>query len=163
MRENTGRASKATASFDWVRLLMLFLMACSIALFLVVVKIVRSTEKEVQVTNPASLSRPAEEPRSQAGVTRAHSRNKGNRRNVVRTAPKTSTIHIKDDSTPVFQSNSADSTLVKSLKKGDQVRSGGIEIIDSTGSWTLIQNSGRSGFVPSEMLERESPAKQAKQ
>ena len=72
-------------------------------------------------------------------------------------------MQVKDDSTPVFHSNSADSALVKSLKKGDEVRSGGLQIIDSQGSWTLIQKSGRSGFVPSEMLERKSPTEQAQQ
>ena len=72
-------------------------------------------------------------------------------------------MNVKDDSTPVFHSNSSGSAVVKSLKKGDEVKSGGLQIIDSNGTWTLIQKSGRSGFVPSEMLERKSPTKQAQQ
>src|SRR5262245_18097572 len=154
MRENTRRASKATGSFDWARFFLLFSMACAVGLFVIAVKMTRSREasspKEVQVTNLGSVSRSAEKPRSQAAYSRkrakAHTRNKGN---------KQGGIHVKHDS-PLFQSNSADSALLKSRKKGDEVRSGGLEIIDSRGAWTLIQKSGRSGFVPSEMLERDS-------
>jgi hypothetical protein len=160
MREITRRASKARASFDWARFFLLFSMACAVGLFVIAVKMTQSREassrKEVQVTNPASVSQSAEKPRSQAAHSKKkanHSRNKGSERGGIR---------VKDDST-VFQSNSADSAQVKSLKKGDEVRSGGLEIIDPQGSWTLIQKSGRSGFVPSEMLQRESPTSQAKQ
>jgi hypothetical protein len=160
MRGNTRRASKATGSFDFARFFLLFSMACAVGLFVIAVKMTRSREasspKEVQVTNPGSVSLSAEKPRSQAAYLKkkatAHSRKKGNEQGG---------LHVKDDS-PVFQSNSADSAFVKSLKKGDEVRSGGLEIIDSRGAWTLVQKSGRSGFVPSEMLERDSPTKPAK-
>jgi hypothetical protein len=71
-------------------------------------------------------------------------------------------LNVKTDSTPVFQSNSANSGLVTSLQKGDKVRSGGIEIIDPKGSLTLIQGAGRSGFVSSESLERKTPVEEAR-
>jgi hypothetical protein len=51
--------------------------------------------------------------------------------------------------------------LVTSLKKGDQVKSGGLQIIDPRGSWTLVQGKGRSGFVPSELLEQQAPIEEA--
>jgi hypothetical protein len=70
-------------------------------------------------------------------------------------------LNVKMDSTPVFQSNSANSSQVTSLQKGDEVRSRGIEIIDPRGSWTLIQGAGRSGFVSSESLERKISVEQA--
>jgi hypothetical protein len=155
-------------------------MGCAIGLIAMVVKVTRPTEafsspKEVQLTNPAKDSRSSKKPRSQAGyskkkadTTSAHSRSvEGNGIRTVGPSSEpeqnASTMNVKDDSTPVFQSNSANSAMVKSLKKGDEVRKGGLEIIDSHGSWTLIQKAGQSGFVPSEMLERKTPTKQAQQ
>jgi hypothetical protein len=73
------------------------------------------------------------------------------------------TLNVTTDSTPVFQSNSANSSLVISLKKGEKVRSGGIEIIDPRGAFTLVQGPGRSGFVPSELLERKTPTEDAQE
>jgi hypothetical protein len=47
------------------------------------------------------------------------------------------------------------------LKKATKSE-GGLEIIDPRGSLTLVQGQGRSGFVPSEMLERKTPTQEAK-
>jgi hypothetical protein len=71
-------------------------------------------------------------------------------------------LNVTTDSTPVFQSNSANSSMVTSLKKGDAVRSGGLEIIDPRGSLSLVEGQGRSGFVPSEMLEQKVPTGETK-
>jgi len=163
MRENMGRASKNKGSFDFARFFLLLSMACVVVLFAIVVKMTVLTPKEVQVPKLASAPQSTEEPSAQAANSKkkpAAPRTKRTRRST--RSEDASTMHVKDDSTPVFQSNSADSTLVKSLKKGDQVKSGGIQIIDPRGSWTLIEKSGRSGFVPSEMLEQGSPTTQAK-
>jgi hypothetical protein len=75
---------------------------------------------------------------------------------------KTPLLNVKTDS-PLFRSNSANSDIVTSLKKGDNVRSGGLQIIDSQGKWTLVRRSGRFGFVPSELLERNTPTTQEAQ
>ena len=72
-----------------------------------------------------------------------------------------SALSVKADSTPVFQSNSTNSSLVTSLNKGDEVKSGGLQILDSQGTWTLVRGQGRSGFVASESLERKTPSEQA--
>jgi len=69
-------------------------------------------------------------------------------------------LNVKTDS-PLFRSNSANSPVVTSLKKGDNVRSGGLEVIDSQGTWTLVRRNGRFGFVPSELLEPKTLAQEA--
>jgi len=180
MREIPGRAAQATGSSDLARFFVLFSIGLAIGLFAVAVKMTRSGDafsspKEVQVAKPATVSKSGKKPRSQAkkraDTPSAQARTEGNERSGRRTVVPSSataeedasTMNVKDDSTPVFQSNSAGSAVVKSLKKGDEVKSGGLQIIDSNGTWTLIQKSGRSGFVPSEMLERKSPTKQAQQ
>jgi hypothetical protein len=74
--------------------------------------------------------------------------------------PNTPMLNVKTDS-PLFRSNSANSPVVTSLKKGDNVRSGGLEIIDSQGTWTLVRRNGRFGFVPSDLLEPNTLAQEA--
>jgi len=152
------------------------MMGCAVGLFVIVVKMGRFSEasnspKDAQVTTSTRVSRSSEKPRPQvanskkkAGGTGAHSPSVGIRTVVPASEAEqnASTMNVKSDSTPVFQSNSADSALVKYLKKGDEVRVD-LEIIDSQGSWSLIRGEGRSGFVPSEMLERKTSTRQAQQ
>ncbi len=176
MRENTRQTHKATGSSNLALFLILFIMGCVVGLFLIVVKITRFSEasnspKDAQVTTSTSASRSGKKPRPQAanskkkaGATDAHSLSVGIRTAVPSSEPEqnASTMNVKSDSTPVFQSNSTDSALVKSLNKGDEVRVE-LEIINSQGAWSLIRDAGRSGFVPSEMLERKTPTEQAQQ
>ena len=179
MRQSTERTYKATGSVDWVRFLVLFMMGFAVGLFIIAVKMTRPSEalssaKDAQVKSPI-VSGAGKNGRSQAANSkkkaaasgvhspRVESNDSGGIRTKVPTsqaAQNRSTINVKSDSAPVFQNNSANSALVTTLKKGDEVRVV-LEIIDSQGAWTMIRGAGGSGFVRSEMLERKTPEKQA--
>jgi|SRR5689334_20759459 hypothetical protein len=157
MRENPRQIYQREGSSGLVVLLLLFILACTTVLCVVVVNMRLSNQaagppKRAQVTTSAA-SEPIKKPRRQT----ASFKKKG-----ATHSPKNAPmLNVTTDSTPVFQSNSANSSIVTSLKKGDEVRSGGLEIIDPRGSLTLLQGQGRSGFVPSETLERKSPTQKA--
>ena len=157
MRENPRQIYQPEGSSGLVLLLLLFILACTAALCVVVVK-KRQPNEAVGVPNGAQAtastdSGPIKDSRRQAASLKKRTTH----------SPKNATmLNVKTDSTPVFRSNSANSSMVTSLKKGDEVRSGGLEIIDPRGSLTLVHGQGRSGFVPSEMLERKTTTQEAK-
>lgn len=155
MREKPRQIYPREGSSGLVVLLLLFILACTTALCVVVVK-------RRQANQAAGFLRPAPMTESTASVAikapRANLRKKG----AARSPKHAPMLNVTTDSTPVFRSNSANSSMVTSLKKGDEVRSGGLEIIDPRGSLTLVQGQGLSGFVPSEMLERRTPTQKAK-
>jgi hypothetical protein len=188
MRVNTRRPYKQTGSSGLGPILLLSMLAGALGLFFVVVKMTESSKaavspKDAQVTAP-TVSQEIKKSRRQAASSKkkdiaapaAHVPSleslespESNGSSAIRTAvPSSETdqnalvLNVKADSTPVFQSNSANSTLVTSLKKGDEVRSGGLEIIDSQAAWTLVRGRGRSGFVRSESLERKTPTEEAR-
>src|SRR4029079_17010006 len=104
-------------------LLMLFILACTTVLCVVIVKRRQASEaavlmKAAPVTTPTA-SVAIKPPRTTLKKTR-----------VARSSKKVPTLNVTTDSTPVFQSNSKSSSMVTSLKKGDEVRSAGLEIID---------------------------------
>jgi hypothetical protein len=156
MRKNPRQIYQPEGSSGPVLLLLLFILACTAALCVVVVK-KRQSNEAVGVPNRAqatasTASGPIKDSRRQAASLK---------KKRTTHSPKSATmLNVKRDSTPVFQNNSANSSLVISLKKGDEVRSGGLEIIDPRGSLTLVEGQGQSGFVPSEMLERKSPTQE---
>jgi len=63
--------------------------------------------------------------------------------------------NVKTDSAAVYSTNSSRSPVVRLLKKGDTVETN-LEIMDSSGAWSLVRTgeSQRSGFVRSENLDR---------
>jgi hypothetical protein len=133
-----------------VVLLLVAIVGLTTVLCVIIVKRRQSNQAAGQAAEiPASTaSTPIQKPPRQTARLKKRARQ----------SPKNArTLSVTTDSTPVFQSNSANSSTVTSLKKGDQVRSGGIEIIDPRGSLTLVEGQGQSGFVPSEMLERKTP------
>ena len=153
MRENPRQIYQPEGSSGLVLLLLLFILACTAALCVVVVK-KRQPNEAVGVPNGAQAtastdSGPIKDSRRQAASLK--------KKRTTHFPKNTTMLNVKRDSTPVFQNNSANSSLVISLKKGDEVRSRGLEIIDPRGSLTLVEGQGQSGFVPSEMLERKSP------
>ena len=180
MRQTTGQAEKVTGSVDWASLLLLFMMGCAVGLFIITMKFIRpgeafSTPKNAPIIESTTTSRsekkvrqPAANSKKKTSTSGAYSRSvKSDDSGGIRTAvqpseakQKASTVNVKTESAPVFQSNSVKSALVKSLKKGDEVRVV-LEIIDAQGAWTLIRGAGLSGYVQSEMLERQTPEKQA--
>jgi hypothetical protein len=157
------------------------MLAAALGLFFVVVKMTESGKtavppKDAQVTASTASQEIKQSRRQGAGskgkniaASAAHVPSlESNGSSTIRTAvPSSETdqntlvLNVKTDSTPVFQSNSANSALVTSLKKGDEVRSGGLEILDSQAAWTLVQGRGRSGFVRSESLERKTATEEA--
>ena len=155
MRENPRQIYQPGGSSGLVLLLLMFILACTAALCVVVVK-KRQPNQAAGFPNGAqatasTASKPIKDSRRQAASLKKRTTH----------SPKNATmLNVKTDSTPVFQNNSANSSLVISLKKGDEVRSGGIEIIDPRGSLTLVEGKGQSGFVPSELLERKSPTQE---
>ncbi len=181
MRQNPRPTFRSTGSID-LGPLLLILGACAVGIcFVFVMKTTRSSKAVVsqnvaQVT-ASTASRPINKPRRQAassqkkdGVTGARVPDRESSSSVMtrNEAPSseadqnTSILNVTD-STAVFRSNSANSPIVTSLKKGDSVRSGGLQIIDSQGTWTLVRGNGRFGFVPSELLARNTPAQDAQQ
>jgi hypothetical protein len=158
MRENPRQVYPREGSSGLAVLLLLFILACTTVLCVVVLKRRQLNQasgfpKGAQATT-STASGPIKAPRARAAKLK--------KKGVAHSPKNAPMLNVTTDSTPVFQSNSANSSMVTSLKKGDEVRSGGLEIIDPRGSLTLVQGQGRSGFVPSEMLERKTPTQAAK-
>jgi hypothetical protein len=180
MRQNPRQTYRSTGSSGLVTLLLLSIVGSAVGLCLVVMKMTRSGEATVSLKDAQATAstdpRPINKPRRRAAsskkkdgatVARVPGRESSSSVMARSDAPSseadqnTPMLNVKTDSTPVFQSNSANSSMVTSLKKGDKVRSGGLQIIDSQGTWTLVRGKGRSGFVPSELLEQNTPTEEA--
>jgi hypothetical protein len=174
---NPTSTSKPTGFSSLLPLLLLFILGCAITIFVLVVRMTLTRQAASSTKDaPASVSpvlQPKEPPR-QAVNTKKKDRatavpgRRSSASGRIHTTVSSSTadqndqaLNVKTDSTPVFQSNSANSVRVTSLQKGDEVKSGGIQIIDPNGSWTLVRGAGRSGFVPSESLEPKTSVEQA--
>lgn len=155
MRENPRQIYQPERSSGLVVFLLLFILACTTVLCVVVVK-KRLSNQAAGFPKEAQVSTAPEPIKERRGQTTSFKK-----KGAAHSPKNAPVLNVTTDSTPVFQSNSANSSMVTSLKKGDEVRSGGLEIIDPRGSLTLVKGQGRSGFVPSEMLERKTPTQKA--
>jgi hypothetical protein len=184
MRVITRRPYDQTGSSGLGPILLISALAGAIGIFFVVVKTTESGKAAVSSKDPqvtaSTTSQEIKESRRQASSKKENiavpaadvpslENLESNDSSTINTAvPSSETnqnagvLNVKTDATPVFQSNSAKSTQVTSLQKGDEVRSGGLEIIDSQAAWTLVRGRGRSGFVRSESLERKSPTEESR-
>jgi hypothetical protein len=63
---------------------------------------------------------------------------------------------VKPDSAPVYSLNSKNSKVLRSVKRGERLKTD-IQVIDSEGRWSVVKGKGQSrpGFVRDEDLDRD--------
>jgi hypothetical protein len=179
MRQDSRQTKRSRGFSNLGPLLLLTIVGSAVGICLIVV-MTRSSEAPVSMKDAQATASTAPRPINKPRPQTVNSKKKDDaiaapvpilesfspvviRTEVRSTKARQSTpmLNVKTDSTTVFHSNSAHSSPVLSLNKGDTVRSEGLQIIDSQGTWTLVRGKGRSsGFVPSEWLERSSPAEE---